>query len=292
MPLCTPGSSSANVPAARLHLSFERNGSGATILRCKRQDPPWRVVRGFPSPYGETLAHLHNVSGGILGGDSLECRIDLAPGAQAQITTTGATRIYRTKPAARVSSQHAFISIGEEGYLEYVPDPVIPFAGSRFEQSAHLDLKHGASVVWWDMVSPGREACGEVFQYESLGASFDLTACGEPVAIERWAIAPAERTPAVLVRLGPFRHFASCYVCRAGTSLAYWRNIETELQPLTDQLSNSEVLWGVSPLAAHGIAFRGVSATGRSLSDGLIQIWKAAKWLLCGRVATLPRKVH
>jgi hypothetical protein len=40
------------------------------------------------------------------------------------------------------------------------------------------------------------------------------------------------------------------------------------------------------------LVVRGVAVSGRSLANGLVNIWMAAKWFLCGRVATLPRKVH
>jgi urease accessory protein len=279
-----PGSST-------LHLSFELNRSGATMLRVKQQEPPWRVVRGFEVPSGETLAHIHNVSGGILDGDSLECLIDVASGARAQVTTSGATRVYRSRSAERVAVQRSEVTVCERAYLEYLPDQLIPFAGARFEQSTHLELHPGASLIWWDVVAPGREASGETFQYESLGCSLELMASGERVATERWTIAPFLRRPAAIARLGPFRHFASCYVCQAGTPAAYWRKLEGELQPLADQLSGPEVLWGITPLRAHGLVFRGVAIGGRPLFDGLVEIWKAAKWSLCGRVATLPRKV-
>ena len=280
-----PGSST-------LHLSFELNRSGSTILRVKQQEPPWRVVRGFQAPSVETLVHLHNVSGGILDGDSLECRIDLASGAQAQVTTTGATRVYRSRSAERIATQRSLVTIGERAYLEYLPDQVIPFTSARFEQSAHVELHPGASLIWWDMIAPGREASGELFRYESLASSLELIACGERIAIEHWTLAPSMRTPTAIARLGPFHHFASCYVCRAAAPAAYWRKFELELQAVADQFSGPEVLWGVTSLKAHGLAVRGVAISGRSLSDGLAKIWKAAKWSLCGRVATLPRKVH
>ena len=275
-----------------LHLSFERNRNEFTILRVKRQEPPWRVVRGFPLASGETLAHIHNVSGGILDGDSLECRVDVNAGAQAQITTTGATRVYRSRSSERIALQRLSVKIGERAYLEYLPDQVIPFAGSRFEQSTAIELQKGASLIWWEMIAPGREASGEIFRYESLAASVELIACGEPIAIERWTIAPLLRSPAAIARLGSFRYFASCYVCQAGMPGERWRKFESELQAVADRLSGPDVLWGVTSLRAHGLAVRGVAVSGRSLYDGLIEIWKAAKWSLCGRVATLPRKVH
>jgi urease accessory protein len=275
----------------QLHLSFELSGR-STRLRVKRQQPPWRVLRGFEAPSGELLAHVHNVSGGIFDSDWLDWRIDVAPRAQAQVTSTGATRIYRSRAPNRIAMQRAEINLGEGAYLEYLPDALIPFAGSRFVQTVRIELASHAALIWWDRVMPGREASGEVFRYQSLASKFEIFANGEPVAIERFAIQPDLWYPGSPARLGPFRHFASCYVCRAGQPASYWHALESELQSLADRLSNSEILWGVTSLRAHGLVIRGVSHSGRRLSDELIEFWKAAKWSLCGRVATLPRKVY
>lgn len=274
-----------------LHLSFESKND-ATILRVLRQQPPWRVVRGFRSASGETLAHVHNVSGGVLDTDSLSCRIDVEPNAQAQVTTTGATRVYRSRCADRVASQSAVVTVGKGAYLEYLPDQLIPFAGSRFVQTARIELDRGASLIWWDRVTPGREASGEIFRYESISSAFEIVVNGEAVAMERWTLAPLLRPMDSIARLGPFLHFASCYVCREGKLDSYWRDFESRMQPMADQLSNPELLWGVTCLRAHGLVIRGVSTSGRALADGLVEMWRAAKWFLCGRVATLPRKTH
>jgi urease accessory protein len=277
---------------ATLHLSFERENSGATILRVKQQQPPWRVVRGFPTPSGETLAHIHNVSGGVLDTDSLVCRIELGNCAQAQVTTTGATRIYRSRSACQTAAQNSEVELGEGSYLEYLPDQLIPYAGSRYRQSVSIALSRRASVIWWERIAPGREASGEVFQYQSLASSLTVVAEGEPVALERWSLAPLLRPLDSIARLGPFLHFASCYVCRAGERAAYWRAFESELQNIVGQESNAEILWGVSVLRSHGVVIRGASTTGRLFRDGWVKIWNAAKWLLCGRAAVLPRKIH
>jgi urease accessory protein len=267
--------------APALHLSFERETSGSTILRVKRQQPPWRVVRGFPTPSGETLAHIHNLSGGVLDTDSLVCRIELGASAQAQVTTTGATRIYRSRSASHTAEQHCEVKLGEGSYLEYLPDQLIPYAGSRFRQAVSISLSRKASLIWWERVSPGREASGEVFQYEWLASSLTVVAG-----------APLVRPLDSLSRLGPFLHFASCYVCRVGEPAAYWRNLESELQKTAQQESNAAILWGVTCLQSHGVVIRGVSTSGRCFRERWVDIWRAAKWLLCGRAAAPPRKIN
>jgi urease accessory protein len=276
---------------ASLHLSFESSG-GATILRVKQQQPPWRVVRGFPTPSGEILAHIHNLSGGVLDTDSFLWRLEVGAGAMAQVTTTGATRIYRSREREHTPSQRTDVHVGEQAYLEYLPDALIPFAGSRFQQTTRIDLQPDASLIWWEHIAPGREASGETFRYESLGSRLELVAADEPVAIERWTLEPRLRRIDSLARLGPFRHFASAYVCRAGPPAAYWRNLESTLQAVAEQQSGAEMLWGVTGLRAHGLVIRGASISGRLLRESSVEIWKAAKWHLCGRAAALPRKVH
>ena len=278
--------------SAQLHLSFELDSRESTILRVKAQQPPWRVVRGFDAPSGEKLAHMHNVSGGVLDTDMLEWRVDVGAGALAQLTSTGATRVYRSRSRDQVAKQCAMVTLGEDAYFEYLPDQLIPFAGSRFEQSARVELDRGASMIWWDMIAPGRDASGELFGYESLASTFEVCAVGEPIATEHWSIEPRSRRPDSLARLGPYRYFASCYVCRAGEATTYWRTLENELQMVAEVRTTGDVSWGVTPLRKHGLLVRGVAMSGRPLSDGLVEFWRAAKWFLCGRAATLPRKVH
>ena len=278
--------------AAQLHLSFELDTRGATILRVKTQQPPWRVLRGFDAQSGEKLAHLHNVSGGILDTDALEWRVDLADRTQAQLTSTGATRLYRSRSIDLVATQRAVVKLGKDSFFEYLPDQLIPFRGSRFAQTARIELAPGASLIWWEMIAPGRDASGDVFGYESLSSSFEVCAAGEPVAIERWDITPRDRRLESIARLGPYRYFASCYVCRASAAAPYWRTFEKGLQSLADERSGADVKWGVTSLRAHGLVIRGVAMSGRALWDGLVEFWRAAKWSLCGRVATLPRKVY
>src|SRR5689334_8087442 len=111
--------------AARLWLEFSRSGS-ATRLHVRRQEVPWRVLRGFPNASGETLAHLNNVSGGVLDRDDLEIRIEVQQGARAQITSTGATRIYRSRSAVHCARSRADVEVGENAFLEYLPDALIP----------------------------------------------------------------------------------------------------------------------------------------------------------------------
>src|ERR1700761_4986697 len=122
---------------ARLHLEFSAV-SGETQFRCVQQEPPWKVVRAFPNSSGERLVHLNNVSGGVFGGDDMSLRIDVGANAQAQITSTGSTRVYRPRAQAADALLSTEIHLGKDALLEYLPDSVIPFRAARFEQRTDI----------------------------------------------------------------------------------------------------------------------------------------------------------
>jgi urease accessory protein len=280
--------------AAALRLDFERDAfSGQTVLAASDQEPPLKVVRAFAIEGGAALVHLHNVSGGLLGGDRLELAVNVGPQAQVQVTTAGATRIYRPRALALGTLQSNEITVGENGLLEYLPDAVIPFAGARFSQRTSIRLAAGAGLFWWEILAPGREARGEIFAYDSVEFKTDLAAGGRLVAAERVRLEPKRRGMASLGRLGAYRTWATFYVCRVGLGAAEWIGIEKELREVLGLLGpRGDVLWGVSTLAADGLVVRCAAKRGRDVLPGLQEVWRAAKWRLYGRAAVIPRKVN
>lgn len=280
--------------AASLRLDFACDSpAGQTILAASHQEPPLKVVRAFAVEGGAALVHLHNVSGGLLGGDRLELAVNVGAHAQVQVTTTGATRIYRPRAEALAALQSNEIYVGEGGLLEYLPDAVIPFAGARFSQRTSIRLADGAGLFWWEILAPGRGARGEIFEYESVEFKTDLVAEGRLVAAERSRLEPRKRGLAAIGRLGAYRTWASFYVCCAGVEGAQWLEIEKELRGILGLLGRREdTLWGVSTLAGNGLIVRCAAKRGRDALAGLHAVWSAAKWRLYGRAAVVPRKVN
>ena len=280
----------------RLHLAFEAQAGSAaprTICRVREQRPPLQMVRAFPLADGATLVHLHNISGGILTDDRLETTIDVGPNARAQLTTTGATRLYRSRTTSQHAEQTTDVRIGAGGLLEHLPDPIIPFAGSRYRQTTRIALEEDAGLIWWETIAPGRVAHGEIFAYDRLQLHVDLSAPEKPLARERVTLEPRERPLGALARLGPYRYLSTLYVCRVGMEAARWSELEEQLSKVADALSRpGESLWGVSSLVAHGVVVRALSRDGRDIPAGLLTFWGAAKRALYGQAITPPRKVY
>lgn len=278
----------------RLRLCFARvRGTEQTVLTTCEQQPPLKVVRAFPSGGGAALVHLHNLSGGVLGGDQLEVVIEVGPGASAQITSTGATRLYRCRQGTPVATQQNKVKVDKNGLLEYLPDALIPFAESRYSQETAIELATGAGLFWWEIVAPGRAARGELFAYRLLQLRLDLTVNGVMLTQERVRLEPARRALSSPARLGPYRYFSTFYICREGLESTRWLALERELAELARRMSRpAEISWGVSTLPAHGLAVRALGVKGRAIASGLLAFWQAAKLRLYGQAAVPPRKVY
>lgn len=267
--------------------------TGCTVLSESSCEPPLKVVRAFTQADGAALIHLHNVSGGLLGDDRLSLSVRLRENAKVQLTTTGATRIYRAREGAGPAIQTTDISLAGNAFLEYLPDPIIPFEGARYSQRTTIQLAPGAGLFWWEILAPGREAHGELFAYDSVEMNADVSAPGRLIASERVRLEPQKHPLSSPARLGLYQYWATFYICRVGLDAAVWLALEGNLREVAGQFTRpGDSLWGISTIVDHGLVCRGVALRGRDVLFGLHQLWRAAKFALYGTEAVPPRKVN
>ena len=276
-----------------LSLRFEYDSMAArTRLHVLEQRQPLKVVRAFQLSGGAALVHLHNLSGGVLAGDKLSLDVTVGANAKAQITSTSATRIYKSRHERHPAELTARVEVRENALLEYLPDPLIPFAGAKCSQHATVHLSDGAGLFWWETLAPGRDARGEVFSYDVLQLGFELRVAGAPVVTERGSLNPASRPLTSSARLGPYRYLSTFYICRAGMAETAWLDLEKQLSDLARHASSPVIIWGLTRLPAHGLIVRALSQNGREITRGLIAFWRIAKQALFGEEALVPRKIY
>jgi urease accessory protein len=113
-----------------------------------------------------SMAYLYIISpsGGILQGDRYRMDITLANNALLHLTTQGATRIYRMDK--NYATQLVHINVGEGCYFEYIPDQIIPYRNSRFYQNVLLNVHDNSTLIYSEMLVPGRVGSGESFEYD------------------------------------------------------------------------------------------------------------------------------
>ncbi|HKQ20744.1 MAG TPA: urease accessory protein UreD [Nitrososphaeraceae archaeon] len=151
-----------------LHLKFEKDSySGNTIIKEQYSRVPLLAQRAmYLEESLPSMAYVYIVSpsGGILQGDRYQIEIKLGNNTYAHVTTQGATRIYKMEK--NYASQTINIEVKEGGYFEYIPDQLIPFRNSRFYQEVILNVHDNATMMYSEVIVPGRVASGEAFEYD------------------------------------------------------------------------------------------------------------------------------
>lgn len=150
-----------------LDLELQMNNTGKTIVTKQFFQIPLQIQRAlYPEISLPQMAYLYVISpsGGILQGDRYRTDVKLKNKAISHITTQGATRVYSMN--SNSASQIVNITVDEDCYLEYIPDQIIPYKNSRYYQKVHLKVHENSSLIYSEILTPGRVAMGESFVYD------------------------------------------------------------------------------------------------------------------------------
>jgi urease accessory protein len=151
-----------------LILRFEQDlERGKTVVKEQYSKVPLYTQRAlYLEESLPSMAYMYIISpsGGILQGDRYRMDITLKNNAYAHITTQGATRIYRMEK--NYATQIVNVVVDDSCYFEFIPDQIIPYRDSRFYQKVDLKVHDNATMVYAEMIVPGRVASGESFEYD------------------------------------------------------------------------------------------------------------------------------
>src|ERR687885_2801291 len=183
-----------------------------------------------------SMAYMYIISpsGGILQGDRYRMDITLKNNAIAHITTQGATRIYRMEK--NYATQIVNIIVDDGCYFEFVPDQIIPYRNSRFYQTVNLSIHDNATMMYAEMIVPGRVASGESFEYDicymkALAKNQNNVLRFIDVAV----LEPKKRSLSILGILSKFSVLGNMYIL---TKTKYLAQLITEINCVLQNFSN------------------------------------------------------
>jgi urease accessory protein len=153
---------------------------------------PLALGRAF-RPEGDDRCYLTllHPPGGVVGGDELDVRIAVEAEAQCVVTTTAATKIYRSESAT--SRLQTSLDIGAGADAEWIPQETIVFDGARADSIVHVTLQPGATWLGWEIVRLGRTARGESFRSGVWRSKIVVERDGVPLWIDRQRIEGGSR---------------------------------------------------------------------------------------------------
>ena len=195
-----------------LHLGFERRGSRTALIGLAQRAPLLAQQALYYDEGMPELAHVMIVctAGGILQGDRQTIEIAAGDNAEAHVTTQSATKIQEMD--ANFAAQTQEITLGEDAYVEYLPAPVIPYRNARFMSRTHVRLPESATLLYAEILMPGRThyGSGERFEYALYSSAISAERPdGTALCRERLVVEPQRRNPRELAVMGAFDIFAN-----------------------------------------------------------------------------------
>ena len=150
-----------------IRLELDANSDSKTFVSNLQSKAPLLVQKAlYPDTEFPLMAKIYIMSsaGGVLERDRLEIDIIALEKTSSIFTTQAATKIY--KMDKDYASQEINIYMHKGSYLEFIPEQIIPYGSSRFYQSVNLKLEANCTVVYCEILSAGRMASGEIFDFD------------------------------------------------------------------------------------------------------------------------------
>ena len=261
---------------ARLALDY-RLADGRTVLS-RRHEGPLRVQKAL-YPEGAQLCHtlIVHPPGGIAGGDALDIEARVGPGAQALLTTPGATKWY--KAHGRSASQSVRLNVA--GGVEWLPQEAIVFNQAEVRSSIDVSLAPEAATLGWDIVALGRVAAGETFEEGRFAQTIRLSDDGRLQWVERTLLHGGDallQSPAGLAGHAVFGCLWAAGPC--------WR--DADLDDLRERLPPQAA--PITRVAPRLLLARVLAATTPAAREALTHVWRVLRpRVFEGRGVTPPR---
>ena len=145
--------------------------SDVLIIACPDRRPRIECAGGLAARNTERdTVHLVSAAATPLGGDSLDIRVVVEPGARLLVRTVAATV---TLPGATTVESQAIWTLEVAGDLDIDPQPTVVAATSRHFTSTSLDLTGSGRIRLRERIQIGRSGERQGFWSGSLHADVD-----------------------------------------------------------------------------------------------------------------------
>ena len=250
------------------------------MLRHCRYTLPLQVLSPLTLDDGTSYLLLLNPTGGVLGGDRLRTEISLGENSSACLSTPSATRIYRTTGAP--AEVHTILRLAPGATLEYLPDHVVPHAGSMLRQSLRIEMQPGSRGIFLDAFAAGRVAQNELWRFREFDSRTEVTLRGKPIYLSRTKLTPEQPALASPQSLAASHSSQAWPLPSYSASLLIvadqfpdWRPVVASLRAELDAVPG--VIGGVSLLPEAGCSVRYLAKSAIDLHEATRLLWTAAR---------------
>lgn len=226
-----------------------------------------------------------STSGCILQGDRLATDVIVEEGACAHVTTQSATKVHMMNANYATQIQH--FTVAENGYLEFMPDPLIPHRDSRFITDTLIDIHPSATVLYSEVLMSGRK-----YHHQDERFGFDVYSSrivaknpqGKELFVEKYILEPKVESLDAIGVMQTFDTFGNVILL---TPKEHHDRIVARVPAKFDM--ENHIASGVTRLPNDcGLIFKALGVDSGGVRNEIRHFWKVAREEILG--VTLPEK--
>lgn len=249
----------AVVGGARLR--YATSDSLGTRLQEQWVRPPLHLAKAYHEK-GWAVSLLTSPTAGLLEGDRIDIEATVDVGARVALISPAACRVH-TMASGRAEVYQRF-KVEGGAILDFWPAPLVLQRASSVTQTTELDVAPDATVLFCEVISPGRAAYGEAFEFTSWRSRLKVRVAGDLLAYENFDCRPGRGDVADWREQYSNGQYASLY-CITSTDLT---GLVSELH----ELEIEGVRIGASLLRKGGLGVKVLAADGICLRKAIVAI--------------------
>lgn len=223
--------------------------------------PPLHLAKAYHEQ-DWAISILTSPTAGLLAGDLLEVEATVAAGARAALISPAACRVHTMEQGCATVEQCYRVESG--AVLDVWPAPMVLQRDASLKQTTRLDVANDATVLLCEVVSPGRAAYGERFEFREWSSRLKVYRDGQLLAYENFSCQPERGDLADWRALYPEGNYAGFYYLTPEPL--------GELVQIIHDLETPEAMIGASPLREGGLGIKILAANGIQLRKAVFLV--------------------
>lgn len=252
----------------QLSLNFGIRRDKTVIENCY-QLPPLRAGRALhmnPKNPSEATVYMVETSGGLVAGDQNVFKIDLSEDTNVCLIPQSATKAYPSFNGMW-STQNIDISIGPKATLAWKTEAMIPYETAKFSGKTVINMAKDASLLWGEILAPGRTTRDEIFKYEEVKTNFQVWLEDDCLIYDALSFSPDQTDLVQLGLLEGHMYVGSLWFVNPNAH-------EIDIKKLNDELQEIEdVKVGAALLEEKSINIRWLASDLVLLKQEMDKVW-------------------
>ncbi len=219
------------------------------------------------TPHDPWLRYMiRSSSPGILAGDVYDMIINVDKNTTLGLETQAYQRIYEMNEGGK-AVQKMTVTVQDNGFLHYIPHPLVPHKDSDYAASNTIHLKSSSQLIWGEVITCGRKLYGEVFDFKKFINHTEIFVDKQLIFKDKILFEPKKTDVSGLGQLEGYTHQATLF--------SYSENLNSELIYdflLASIKEEEEVEYGMSTTLRGGVIIRIVGNSGEQLYHLIKQI--------------------